>query len=82
MDTTALDRQHKRLSRLKAQGITRSTVLVHDDCRPALDSLRPHLVDPTKAAALTAFEAQLQRAEATRQCCSGPAVEPFPLPGW
>lgn len=81
MDTTALDRQHKRLSRLKAQGITRSTVLVHDDCRPALDSLRPHLVDPTKAAALTAFEAQLQGRRQPVNVAQVRQLSPFRYPG-
>ena len=81
MDTTVLERQHKRLSRLKAQGITRSTVLVHDDCRPALDSLRPHLVDPSKAAALAVFEAQIQGRRQPVNVAQVRQLSPFRYPG-
>lgn len=48
MDATALERQHRRITRLKTQGIVRSTVLVHQDCKSALEILRPFLLDPLK----------------------------------
>lgn len=48
MDTTALQRQNRCIERLKSMGVSRSTVLVHEECRPVLDSLRPHFVDPKK----------------------------------
>lgn len=45
-DTTALQRQTRRIQRLKENGIVRTTVFVHDSCRSLLDELRPILLDP------------------------------------
>src|SRR5260363_8342 len=42
MDSTALQRQNRRIERLKAQGVTRSTVLVHEECRPVLLTRKLH----------------------------------------
>lgn len=60
MDTTALERQNRRLERLKSQGITRSTVLVHQDCKEALEAFRRHLIDPEMGQELTALLQNLQ----------------------
>jgi len=58
-DATALQRQNRRIERLKEQGVTRTTVLVHSECKPALEGLRHHFVDPDKAQALASLVEQL-----------------------
>lgn len=60
---TDLARQTRRLERLKDRGISRTTLLVHDDARDILDSLRPAFVDPERAASLLSIwkEANLRR---------------------
>jgi DNA adenine methylase len=60
MDATALERQHRRITRLKAHGVTRSTILVHRDCKSALESLRPFLVDPIKGKQLELLTGKIQ----------------------
>lgn len=81
MDATVLERQHKRLARLKTQGLTRSTVLVHDDCRPALDSLRPHLIDPAQASALAAYGRQIAGRTQPINVAQVRQLSPFRYPG-
>lgn len=81
MDSTALQRQNRRIDRLKAQGVTRSTVLVHDDCRPVLDSLRPHFVDPEKARALSALVEQLHNKVKPTNVSQVRHLSPFRYPG-
>lgn len=51
-DTTIAARQQKRLSRMQERGVTRTTIMVHEDCRPALELLRPQFADPAQAEAL------------------------------
>lgn len=46
---TDLIRQNRRLNRLRDRGITRTTLMVHNDARNVLDSLRPAFVDPNRA---------------------------------
>jgi DNA adenine methylase len=60
LDATALERQHRRIGRLKAQGVVRSTVLVHRDCKSALEGLRPFLVDPIKGKQLALLTGKIQ----------------------
>ena len=60
MDATALERQNRRISRLKAQGVMRSTVLVHQDCKSTLEGLRPFLLNPLKAKQLELFTTKVQ----------------------
>jgi DNA adenine methylase len=60
MDATALERQHRRINRLKTQGVVRSTVLVHQDCKSALEILRPFLLDPLKGKQLELFTSKIQ----------------------
>lgn len=81
MAATVLERQQKRLARLHAQGVTRSTVLVHDLCRPALDSLRPHLVNPAQASALTAYCRQLGDRTQPVNVAQVRQLSPFRYPG-
>lgn len=81
MDATATRRQTRRIERLKAEGITRSTVLVHEECRPALNSLKTHLVDPAKAAALTALVDQLHAKSKPTNIAQVRHLSPFRYPG-
>ena len=81
MDATAVERQKRRISRLKAQGVTRSTVFVHDKCRSALDSLRPHFIDPGKAETLTALLSQIQEKNKPTNVAQVRHLSPFRYPG-
>lgn len=81
MDATASQRQAKRMKRLKSEGITRSTVLVHEECRPALNSLKTHLVDPAKADALTALVDQLHSKSKPTNVAQVKHLSPFRYPG-
>ena len=80
MDKTALARQNRRLDRLRQQGVRRTTVFVHEECRWLLDFLRPHLADPAKAAMLSAL---LGDAGATKpkNVCKVSQLSPFRYPG-
>lgn len=81
MDATALQRQNRRIERLKAQGVTRSTVPVHEECRPVLDSLRPHFVDPEKAEGLTALLVQFHGKVKPTNIAQVRHLSPFRYPG-
>jgi len=81
MDATASQRQHRRIERLKEQGVTRSTVLVHDECRPALDSLRTHFVNPEKAEALASLVEQLHGKDKPTNVAQVKHLSPFRYPG-
>ena len=81
MDATATRRQTRRIERLKAEGITRSTVLVHEECRPALNSLKTHLVDPAKADALAALVDQLHSKSKPTNIAQVKHLSPFRYPG-
>lgn len=81
MDATALERQNRRIGKLKEQGVTRATVFVHDQCRPALDGLRHHFVNSAKAEALTALIAQLQSKTTPTNVASVRQLSPFRYPG-
>lgn len=59
-DPTALERQNRRLERLKEIGVTRSTVLVHQTCKPAFEQLKLHFVDPSLAVPLAEFAESLR----------------------
>ena len=81
MDTTALQRQNRRLARLKTQGVTRSTVLVHRECKFALEGLRPHLIDPVKAGELSALLTGLQGKRKPINVAQVRQLSPFRYPG-
>lgn len=67
--------------RLKALGVTRSTVLVHHECKPSLESLRPHFVDPVKAEALAALVVRLQDIKTPTNVAQVRQLSPFRYPG-
>lgn len=81
MDATALQRQNRRIERLKEQGVSRTTVLVHQECKPALEGLRPHFVDPEKAEALASLVAQLQNKKTPTNVAQVRQLSPFRYPG-
>jgi DNA adenine methylase len=81
VDRTVLERQNRRIERLKEQGITRSTVLVHDECRTALDSLRPYLVDPEGSAILFSVVERLQEKRSPTNVAQVRQLSPFRYPG-
>lgn len=81
MDKTALKRQNRRIERLKAKGVSRSTVLVHDKCRPVLDSLRPHFIDPEKALALNSLLERLHGKTKPTNVAQVKHLSPFRYPG-
>jgi len=81
LDPTALDRQNRRLERLKEIGVTRSTVFVHEDCKPAFEQLRLHLVDPTLATPLAEFAEQIRENKAVTNVAQVKHLSPFRYPG-
>jgi DNA adenine methylase len=81
MDATALQRQNRRIERLKSQGVSRSTVLVHEECRPVLDSLRPHFIDPEKITTLNALIEQLHSKSKPTNVAQVKHLSPFRYPG-
>lgn len=81
MDATALQRQNRRIERLKEQGVSRTTVLVHHECKPALEGLRPHFIDPAKAEALASLIAQLQNKKTPTNVAQVRQLSPFRYPG-
>lgn len=54
-DTTALTRQNRRINRLSDDGLKRSSVIVHQECRAVLQEVRPYLVNPAQADLLLGF---------------------------
>lgn len=81
MDATALERQVRRINRLKEQGVTRATVFVHQECKVVLEGLRPHFVDSSKAEALAALLAQLQEKKTPTNVSAVKQLSPFRYPG-
>ena len=80
-DVTALERQKKRLQRLKDEGVSRTTVFVHEECRGALDELRPLLADPNKALPLAALTATLGSSAKPTNVAQVRQLSPFRYPG-
>ena len=81
MDATALDRQKRRIERLKERGVNRSTVLVHQECKTVFDGLRPHLVDPEKSEVLAQLLFQLQDKKHPTNVAQVRQLSPFRYPG-
>lgn len=81
IDATALQRQNSRIERLREQGVTRATVLVHHECKPALEVLRHQFVDPSKAEALASLVAQLQDKKTPTNVAQVRQLSPFRYPG-
>lgn len=81
-DATALQRQNRRIKRLKAQGVTRSTVFVHRECKEALDGLRPHFVDPRKAEILSRIASDVaDESDKPTNVSQVSQLSPFRYPG-
>lgn len=78
---TALQRQVARLARLADRGISRSTVLVHEDCRAALDALRGLLLDPEKASVLAALATEVAKESRVVNVGEVLKLSPFRYPG-
>ena len=81
MDSTALQRQNRRIGRLKEMGVDRTTVLVHRNCKRALEGLRPHLVDPVRADALATLVEQLHDKMKPTNVAQVRQLSPFRYPG-
>ena len=81
LDATALERQNRRIERLKDLGVNRSTVLVHQECKTVFDGLRPHLVDPGKSEALAQLLLQLQDKKFPTNVAQVRQLSPFRYPG-
>lgn len=71
----------ERLARLADRGISRSTVLVHEGCRAALDDLRALLLDPEKASVLTALAAEVAKESRVVNVGEVLKLSPFRYPG-
>jgi len=81
MDTTALQRQNRRIDRLKSRGVHRSTVLVHEHCRPILDNLRPHFINPEQVIQLELLVEQLHQKVKPTNVAQVRHLSPFRYPG-
>lgn len=81
MDATALERQHRRISRLKAQGVYRSTILVHHECKSILEDLRPFLLDPNKGKQLVMFTEAMQSTTKPINVAQVRQLSPLRYPG-
>ncbi len=81
MDATALERQHRRITRLKMQGVVRSTVLVHQDCKSVLEILRPFLIDPLKGKQLELFTGKIQGGSKPINVAQVRQLSPLRYPG-
>jgi DNA adenine methylase len=81
LDPTALQRQKRRIDRLKANGVGRATVFVHDECRTALERLRPHFLDPKRAGDLIALATQLDALKTQSTIANGQRYSIFRYPG-
>lgn len=80
-DSTALARQNRRIERLKEQGVVRTTVLVHEECKPALEGFRSHFVDPKKALVLTELIGLLHDKKSPTNVAQVRQLSPFRYPG-
>lgn len=80
-DSTALQRQNRRIQRLKTEGVTRSTVFVHQDCKAVLDDLRPHFINPSRAGALSELLLQLEENARPTNVAQVNQLSPFRYPG-
>ncbi|EKN5095832.1 DNA adenine methylase [Serratia marcescens] len=81
IDATASKRQKRRTDRLKEQRINKTTVLVHEECKPAFEGLRSHLINPVKAEALASLILQLQDKTKPTNVAQVKQLSPFRYPG-
>lgn len=61
--------------------MSRTTVFVHEECRQALNDLRPHLIDPLRAATLNAVALQLREKKKPTNVAQVRQLSPFRYPG-
>ena len=80
-DATALQRQQRRLERLKSEGIHRSTVFVHQQCQSVLESLRPFLLNPTQAPLIARMLTEVQEQTPPTNVAQVAQLSPFRYPG-
>lgn len=80
-DRTALERQNRRIQRLKTRGVTRSTVFVHRECKTALDDLRPILLNPNRAEVLCKLITDLEVSAKPINVAQVNQLSPFRYPG-
>lgn len=73
-------RQQRHLNRLAERNIRQTNVYVHDDCRPALDQLRPYLNEPSSAEALNQLVSQVN-SEQPVNVSQVRQLSPFRYPG-
>ena len=81
METTSLIQNTDRKEQANGDVVTRTTVLVHKDCQPALDDLRSHLADPKKAKALAALVKKLKGKKGPTNVAQVKQLSPFRYPG-
>jgi DNA adenine methylase len=67
MGATALERQQRRLRRLLETGVGRATVFVHEECRLALEALRPYLVEARHVNLLQSIVAHVNKEAAKKR---------------
>lgn len=75
-----ISRQARRLNRLAKEGITQTNVLVHEECRDSLDSLRPHLSNSDSAPFLRQIVSELAKSTPTN-VAKVRQLSPFRYPG-
>lgn len=80
-DATALQRQHRRLERLKSEGIHRSTVFVHQQCQSVLEILRPLLLNPSQAPLIERVLTEVQERTPPTNVAQVVQLSPFRYPG-
>jgi len=81
VDSTALERQNRRIRKLKAEGVNRTTIFVHEDCRPLLDELRPFLIDSKQSAGLSTALEEFRAASSPINVAQVKQLSPFRYPG-
>ncbi len=81
MDTTALQRQQKRLSRMTERGLKRSTVVVHKDNEMSLELLRPHFANPDCSEVLAQVAKEAAESLKTVNVSSVRQLSPFRYAG-
>jgi len=80
MDSTVLGRQKRRIQRLAENGLQRSTLFVHRECKTAFDGLRPYFAYPSSAPHLLRALAELDAPKAAA-LAKLPRLSPFRYPG-
>jgi len=81
MDLTALERQERRIERLKKQGVSRTSILVHDECKPAFNGIKSYMLDPIKGKALLALLAKIKLNHKPINVGQIRQLSPFRYPG-